>query len=159
MSCEDRDDPEPLLQQIAAGLTFAPVPLSVPFRLSALPEGYEVSAVGTSEELSVGDPQPATGLLLAPIGAGENEEGGIFLLLPSDRPEDGGEDQEVLVNGTKAALRAGDGADHVVPARTEGRGLPLHLDRSRPVRGQASGAGRTPAGRRGRVGVVRGGPE
>lgn len=110
VSCEDRTNPEPLLQQLAAGLTFAPVELSLPFRLSGLPEGYEVSAVGTSEQLSVGDPQPATGLLLAPIGAAENEEGGIFLLLPSDRPEDGGEDQEVLVNGTKAALRAGDGA-------------------------------------------------
>ncbi len=107
VSCGERTDPEQLLQQIAANITFTTVPLILPFRLAAPPEGYEVTAVGALAELSTGEPGPGSALLLSPIGAGVESEDSIFVMMPADRPE-GDQVETVSVNGTKAFLETQD---------------------------------------------------
>lgn len=98
-SCDERVDPEGLLLEIARGVTFTQVPLPLPFRLATLPEGYQVSAVGTSLEVSPGEPAPVSALLLMPMGSVPDEDdGGIYLLMPGDGPEGEGA-QKVQVNG------------------------------------------------------------
>lgn len=106
VSC-DRDDAEPLMLSLATAVRFTEVPLVLPFRVGALPSGYEVTAVGTSSQ-ALGHGKLVSALVVAPVGEGEDSDNSIFVYIPGERLHSG-HPRTVKVNGVDAVLAIEDG--------------------------------------------------